>query len=336
MNTTTILIPHWNNLDETLARVNNAQEQSVPVDTLVLNWGKTYFPDSINTVEETLEQVVQGLSSDYVQIITPGASLAPTKIEDCLNAGVRPMYLDAQQQGDSIVKVDCSHLDRDVLEQIATGAVPLTVDAALFSRQLLFQLVTQMPGGLARFGRRILGGADRWLLLDAFAYADYPLCSERVSSFTPAVKETKLSSSPLSRWAIDSLLYDNMSFLHQRQADGFNARVQNSLWDWDCMSFLERELNGRILLVDAPEWMPLALPRCTCDTSAGVDKLPAHYEYYSNHFNAILTGDSDKDVEVWGTTLKNAALVITWTPQANWDRVGGIWFTRHSTLEGTP
>ena len=322
--TNTILIPHWKNPEETKQRIENALTQSVPVTPIILNWGQGDFPGT-QTTADSLAQVISTLPQGYVQFITPGAYLFPAKIADCLNSISRPIYLDAQIQGTTKVGIPTNNTDLEVLEHIATGSTPLTIDAALFGTTLLKQIAIQSPQGIARLGRRILGGADRWLLLDAIAHDPNPFCSDRVSSMVPAPVSTGLGSTPMGKWGMEALLYEHRSLIAYRQADGFNAMAQNSLWDWESITFLEKNLWGKILLINAPTWLPLTLPNCNPDTSGVVQSLPAHYEYYPNYFEAIVTDDPARDIPIWASTLKENALVVSWVEQLKWEQHGGVW-----------
>jgi len=323
----TVCIPHWQNEAETKSRIVNAKESVIPVNVLVLNWGKGSFDGEV-CVEKPLAEVIADIRDDYVQFITPGSRIYPTKNFDCLNASLRPMYLDSQRQGETEVVINCES-NRTVIEEIATGACPVTIDAALFSRHLLYQMVVKAPQGLARMGRRLLGGTDRWLILDTLAHVDYPMCSTRISSSTLRASSTRLSSLPFAKSVIGDLLYQHQSILSQRQADGFNAIAGSSAWDWSAMAFLQESVWGRAMLINCPEWLGGTLIHSVgCDTCDTVDKLPLHYEYYPNFFQALITDNPARDVLVWARTLKGGGIVATWVDPLDdeFTQVGGIWW----------
>lgn len=326
MHSVTVIIPHWKDKEDTLLRIENAKALSIPANILILNWGKDVFAGE-ETTTKTLAEVVLGLSTDYVQFITPGATIHPNKIQDCFEAACRPFYLDSQLQGDSLVLIKCGS-NLEVFEQIATGACPLTLDAALISRHLLVKVVTQSPEGLTRMGRRLLGGTDRWLIIDTLVHEKWPICSERISSTTLTTKSTGLAFNPFAHRIIKDLLTEHRSILQERQADGFNAIVKNSPWGWEAMTFLQSQVWGRALLINCPSWLPNTLINSSgCDTFSGVESLPRHYEYYPEHFQCLITDDPERDIGVWGSTLKFGATVATWVEQGgDYSQSGGIWF----------
>jgi hypothetical protein len=170
------------------------------------------------------------------------------------------------------------------------------------------------------------------MLLDAVAYERCPSCSSRVSSQVPVVSETGLSSNPFGKAATGQLLKEYKSFLSYRQAEGFNAIANYSQWDWESLFFLQKQLSGRALGINIPDWLPSALPRCTFDTAIATTTLPKHYEYYRSYFEAMITDNPDRDIPVWKTTLKPKPLIASWNEQPGWDRIGGLWYRQQDYL----